>query len=188
MTTRHSTVGWWLCVLCGMAALTGCAGAPRARPIPTSPVEDTITAARKRLEGRWALESLQVMSLDGRKADIDATGVLTSDEFGGLRIQYKLSDAGQREMKGLGIVSPNPEVSTAGRVVIDVQNQRITYMGEDAGKQALGFDADVAARRAHPFAIERVRHYTFEADGILRLSTRYDSGREASVSRWKKVS
>jgi hypothetical protein len=188
MTTRHSTVGWWFSVLIGLAALAGCAGAPRSRPIPTSPVEDTITAARKKLEGRWALESLQVMSVDGRKAGIDATGVLTSDEYGGLQIEYKLSDDGLREMKGLGIISPNPIVSTAGRVVIDVQNQQITYMGDDAGKRALGFDPDLAARRAHPFAIERVRHYAFETDGILRLSTRYDNGREASVSRWKKVS
>jgi hypothetical protein len=175
-------------VACAAAALAACAGGTRSRPIPTSPVEDTITLARKRLEGRWVLQSLQVFSPDGKKADVDATGILTSDQFGGLQIEYRMSDAGQREMKGLGIASPNPIVSTEGRVAIDVQRQQITYIGDDAGKRATGFDPDLVARRAHPFALERVRHYAFETDGILRLSTRYDNGREASVSHWKKES
>lgn len=186
MTRHKSTVCRRLSLLCGVLALAGCAGAPRARPIPTEAVEDTIATARKTLEGRWTLQTLEVTSTDGKKTGVDATGVLRSDPYGVLRIEYRMSDAGQRDLKGLGITSPNPIVSTEGRVVIDVQHQQITYIGDEFESRALAFDPDLAARRANPFAIERVRYYAFETDGILRLSTRYDSGAEAVVSRWKR--
>jgi hypothetical protein len=180
MTARRRLV-----LLFGALALAGCAGSPRARPIPTTPAETTVADARKVLEGQWTLQSLQITGPDGRKADVDATGVLKSDQFGTLQIEYRMSDAGQDVLKGIGVTSPNPVVSTEGRVVIDVQHQQITYIGEDFERRAQQFDRELAAKRANPFAIERVRYYAFE-DGLLRLSTRYDNGTEAVVSRWKR--
>jgi len=50
----------------------------------------------------------------------------------------------------------------------------------------LGFDPTLAAQRANPFALERVRYYTLGTDGTLTLNTRYEDGREAAVSHWKR--
>ena len=44
-------------------AATGCSGAPRQRNVEMGPVDagaGSLTAARKFLEGRWALESFEV--------------------------------------------------------------------------------------------------------------------------------
>ena len=43
---------------------------------------------------------------------------------------------------------------------------------------SVAFDPDACAQRANPFALERVRYYTFGADGTLTLATRYDNGQE----------
>ena len=72
------------------------------------------------------------------------------------------------------------------RVVIDTQQNRITYIGDDFEARALGFDPKLAAARANPFALERIRYYKFETDGTLTLSTRYDDGKEAAASQWKR--
>jgi hypothetical protein len=75
-------------------------------------------------------------------------------------------------------------ISTTGQAVIDTQQRRITYVPPDAASRA--FDANLAAARANPFALERPRYYSLGDDGILTLATRHDSGRDAAVSRWKK--
>jgi hypothetical protein len=95
-----------------------------------------------------------------------------------------LKDTGIKALGGLGIKSPNPVITTSGKVMIDTTSHRITYVGEDF--QERKFDPDLAARRDNPFALERVRYYSLEPDGTLRLATRYDNGKDASVSRWKK--
>jgi hypothetical protein len=184
---RRSLVG----LLCLAIAVSACAARERQRPLQTSRIEQgagTLEEARKALEGRWELMTLNVATADGRKAAIEATGLLTSDAFGRLAIEYRMSDAGQKTLEGMGIKSPNPVISTSGSVVIDPQQKRITYMAEDAQARALGFDPDLAARRANPFALERPRYYSFESDGTLTLATRHDNGADAAVSRWKKQS
>jgi len=110
------------------------APAPRARPLPTKAIEEgpgSTTAVRKQFEGRWSLVSMTVSAVDGRKADLDATGELTFDAFGVLQIEYRMSDAPQQQPEGLGVDKPNPRISTTGRVVIDTQQHRITYLADD---------------------------------------------------------
>ena len=147
-----------------------------------------MTAVRDRLNGKWDLVSLTVNTLDGRTAQIDATGLLTADAFGGLDVEYRISDQGQQSLAALGIKAPSPVIATSGSVVINPQAQQITYVGEDFNKRALSFDKELASLRANPFALERVRYYTFGADGSLTLSTRYENGKDAAVGRWKKAS
>ena len=100
--------------------------------------------------------------------------------------EYKLNEAGLKTLGDLGIKSPTPVIATSGQVVIDPTQQRITYVGEDF--QQRSFDPELAKSRANPFALERVRYYTLAPDGTLTLSTRYDNGQNAAVSRWKKGS
>ena len=172
-------------------AVTGCAAAPRARPLPTERVEEganSTAAARKQFEGRWSLISFKVSGPDGRQTNVDATGDLSFDGFGVLQIQYKMSDAGLKALASIGVKSPNPVISTTGRVVIDTQQHRITYLADDFEEKALGFDPKLAAARANPFALERIRYYAFGNDGTLTLSTKYDDGKDANVSQWKRSS
>jgi uncharacterized protein RhaS with RHS repeats len=178
-------------ILCVALALTACAARPRTRPLHTTPIAEgpnTMEAARKALEGRWVLIALNVTSADGPSAVVDATGTLTSDAFGNLHIEFRMSETGQKTLERLGIKSPDPVISTTGQVVIDPQQRQITYVGEGFDKRASGFDPDLAARRTNPFALERTRYYVLGADAVLTLSTRHDNGKDAAVSRWKKGS
>jgi hypothetical protein len=166
--------------------LAGCAAAPRARPIPTTRIDEsnTVQAVRKQLEGTWTLVSLEFAAEDGRRATVQADGQLRSDAFGNLHVEYRLSDRGQVALEGLGFRTPNPVISTDGQVAIDTQQHRITYIPPDAATRA--FDPDLAARRASPFALETPRYYSIGDDGILTLTTRHASGKDAATSRWKK--
>ena len=175
-------------IVFGALAMSACAAAPRARPLPTERVESTnaTTAARKQFEGHWSLVSFKVNAPDGRQINVDATGDLNFDAFGVLQVQYKMSDAGLKALASVGVTSPNPVISTTGRVVIDTQQNRITYIGDDFEERALGFDPKLAAARANPFALERIRYYKLGDDGMLTLSTHYDDGKDANVSQWKR--
>jgi hypothetical protein len=176
-------------IVLGALAMSACAAAPRARPLPTGRVEEgpnSTTAVRKQFEGHWALVSFSVNGADGRQTPVDATGDLTFDGFGVLQVQYKMSDAGLKALASVGVTSPNPVISTTGRVVIDTQQNRITYIGDDFEERALGFDPKLAAARANPFALERIRYYKLDA-GMLTLSTRYEDGKDAAVSQWKRA-
>jgi hypothetical protein len=79
-------------------------------------------------------------------------------------------------------------LSTAGNVAIDAVAKQITYVGSENQKKALGFDPDLAARRANPFTLERVRYYRFEDDNALTLMTRHDDGSEGATAVWKRSS
>ena len=124
---------------------------------------------------------------DGRLVDVESTGDLTFDGFGVLQVTYQVSDVGQKRLADVGVKMDTPRISTTGRVVIDTQQNRITYLGDDFEERALGFDPKLAAQRANPFALERVRFYMFGGDGTLTLSTRYDDGKDAAVSHWKRM-
>jgi hypothetical protein len=175
--------------LCLSGMFASCSPGPLKKPVPTSPINTgagSMSEVRKQLEGRWTLTSFTVSAEDGRQQIIDAMGVLVLDGFGNLQIEYRISDAGRKSLAALGIDPPSPVISTAGRVVIDAQQKRITYAGEDFEEKALGFDPTLAKLRANPFALERIRYYEFGVDDTLRLSTRYENGREAAVGRWKR--
>jgi hypothetical protein len=168
-------------------ALSACAAAPRQKPLPTTritPGAETVETARRQLEGRWTLISLDVVAEDGRSANVQADGDLSLDEFGNLQIEYRLSDAGQAALEQLGIHYPNAKISTAGRAVIDAREHRITYMPPDAGSRP--FDPELSAKRANPFTLERVRFYALDDSGLLTLTTRHDNGQDAAKSRWKR--
>jgi hypothetical protein len=173
-------------VLAGSLLLGGCAASERQRPLQTSPIAtsgNTLQAARKQLEGRWTLVSLEYAAPDGKRATVEGTtGTLTSDSFGNLAIEYRLSDSGMKALGSLGFTTPNAVISTTGRSVINVDQKSIVYVDD----KAQPFDPKVAAGRQNPFALERTRYYDFSADGTLTLTTRHDDGKDAAVSRWKK--
>ena len=170
--------------------------AQTAKPTPTPKptVTEMPTAARQpanlgearvALEGKWSLVTMTANSIDGRSAGVDATGTLVSD-FSNLTIAFQISERGLETLRGLGIKAPNPVIGTSGRVVIDTQKSLITYSSDDINRKMLGFDPELAKLRSNPFSLERERTYLFSNDGTLRMATRYDNGKEALVSVWKR--
>jgi hypothetical protein len=146
----------------------------------------SVVAARKSLEGTWELLSLDVTALDGRQRMVEAGGKLVLDAFGNLDINYKIADAGLQALDSIGLKSPDPVISTTGKVVIDAGQRKVTYLG--TGQQLdKAFDADLAKRKANPFALERTRYYSVDnTSGVLTLMTRYDNGKNAATSKWRR--
>jgi hypothetical protein len=178
-----------LAALCVAAAVSACAAKPRERPLPIGDVAagpNTVEAVRKQIQGSWVMTSLEVTAVDGRKAALDAAGSMTFDAFGNMAIEYKLSDAAQKALQGLGINQPTPVISTTGSVAINPVTREVTYMGETDTQRALNFDRELAERRANPFALERKRYYELGADGTMTLNTHYDDGKTAATSKWRK--
>ena len=170
--------GLWMTVGLALGA-AGC----KTTPVATGSANTTATA-RKQLEGRWILVAVTVNAVDGKRVTPQAAGDLTLDEFSNLKIEYRLSDSGRSALEGIGMRSPNPVVSGYARVVIHPQRHTVTSMPPDANAPPL--DAAAAALRAHPLAVEHLRYYTLGSDGILTLTTRYENGKEATRSTWKR--
>lgn len=185
LTTPQASSRQTLLVLAAVAAFTsGCMGGPvRGTPVSTGPT--SVEVARKALQGTWQLLTLDVAADDGRRTPVAAKGELKLDDFGNLNIEYRITDEGIRALGVIGVKSPNPVITTTGEVVIDGAQRKITYV--NAEQRADPLDAGLAARRANPFALERVRYYNLGADGILTLTTRHDSGRDAATSRWQRM-
>lgn len=141
-------------------------------------------AVRKALNGQWMLESLTVATDDGRATPVEAAGQLSMDDFGNLAIEFRMTDVGLAALEKVGVISPNPVISSNGQAAIDPVAHRITYVPPDVAERA--FDPKLAAARNNPFALERIRYYTLEGDR-LTLTTRHDNGRDASTSRWKRT-
>ena len=168
-------------------ALTGAVGGafvPQSQPAAKQP--ENLTEARKALAGKWLLVSLTVHAVDGRSALVEATGTLVAD-FSNMSVEFQMTDKGLKALADIGVKSPNPVISTSGRVLIETGQRQISYVGDDFHQKALGFDPELAKKRANPFALERTRYYTFNEDGTLRLATRHDNGKDASVSVWKRA-
>ena len=176
-----------LCVVMSVFAGRVSGQAPTPSPKPAAKQPATLAEARKALAGKWHLLSLTVHAADGRSAAIEATGFLTAD-FSDMTVQFNMSPKGMQALSSIGITSPNPVISTTGQVMIDTQQRRISYVGADFQKKLMEFDKELAAKRANPFALERIRTYVFLEDGTLRLATQHDDGKDASVSVWKKAS
>lgn len=180
---RTGLFGTALSVL-SVASVTSVASVAQ-KPAAKQPA--TLPEARKALSGKWTLVSLTVHAADGRTAAVEATGFLTAD-FSDMTVQFNMTPKGMQALSSIGVTSPNPVISTTGQVMIDTQQRKISYVGTDFQKKLMEFDKDLAAKRANPFALERIRTYVFLDDGTLRLATQHDNGKDASVSVWKKAS
>ena len=167
-----------LVVLLGSAA--GCMGGPRQRPVKGGPVDEgpeSITAARKFLEGRWALEEFQVFPPGKPAITLTGSGSLNYDQFGNLRIEIRADEKSADLLRAEGVEMQDGVISTDGRAVVDMQNRTLTYIlpGEPVGAKAAG-----------PLAPSRPRHWEVKGD-LLFLSTRDEAGKPLSTGRWKRV-
>ena len=160
-----------------LAAAAACAAAPRTRQLPIGEIETgpgTVQGARKFLEGRWALESFEIRSADGKQMPLKGSGVLNYDDFGNLRMEIRADQASSDVLRAAGVNIRDGVISTDGRTAIDLQNKTLTYFLE--GQPATG---------SGPLAMNRPRHWEV-TQNQLTLTTRDDSGAPISVSKWKR--
>jgi hypothetical protein len=78
-------------------------------------------------------------------------------------------------------------IDADGQLVSDAfANMKVEYRLSETGLKTLGGLGIKSPNAVITMSGKVV--YTLEPDGTLRLSTRYDNGKDASVSRWKKGS
>jgi hypothetical protein len=174
MTLRLSLT----CLAVGALAFAnaGCSAAPRQRPVQGGPVDtgpQTLTAARKYLEGNWALESFEVYPPGKPAITLKGSGNLSYDDFGNLKIDIRADQASSDLLRAAGIDIRDGVISSDGRTAVDMQNRTLTYIVQ--GQAGGG-----------PLSLSRPRHW--EVDGnLLTLTTKDESGKPLSVGRWRKT-
>jgi hypothetical protein len=165
------------CVVTLLLGLAACQGSPSQRPVKLGPVDEgrgSLTAARKYLEGRWALESFEIYPPGKAPVALKGSGTLTYDEYANLQIDIRADQDSSDVLRAAGIDIRDGVVSSSGRTTVDMQNRTLTYVvqGQPAGNG--------------PLAVNRPRHWQVEGP-ILTLTTQDDAGKPLSVSKWKKV-
>lgn len=163
-----------------LVSATACMGAPRQRPVKGGDVDqgpESITAARKFLEGRWTLESFDVFPPGKPPIALKGAGTLNYDEFGNLRIEIRADEKSADLLRAAGVELRDGTISSDGRTVVDMQNRTLSYVlpGQTVGAPAAG-----------PLAPSRPRHWEVKGD-LLFLSTRDESGKPLSTGRWKRM-
>ena len=166
MTARVRLVRSATLALAGTVLIAGCAASERQRPIQTSRVAtsgNTLEAARKQLEGRWTLVSLEYAAPDGKRATVEGTaGTLTADGFGNLAIEYRLSEGGCEAIGTLGFNDPQPGHLHQGP--LGHQRRPAEHRLRRRQVSAVRSPSWRPARQ-NPFALERTRYYEFRPTG-----------------------
>jgi hypothetical protein len=157
-----------------------CAPAPRVRPVKGGDVDEgpeSLTAARKFLEGRWTLESFEVFPPGKPPITLKGSGTLNYDEFGNLRIEIRADEKSADLLRAAGIETSDGTISTDGRTVVDLQNRTLSYVlpGQPAGDPGAG-----------PLSPSRLRHWEVKGD-LLFLSTWDENKKPLSTGRWRRM-
>jgi hypothetical protein len=177
MNSRNVVLRAFLLVLLTAAA---CARAPRGRPVLAGEVDTgpgSLTAARKHLEGRWSLESLEVFPPGRPPAKLNVAGTLSYDDYGNLRMDIRADEKAADVLRAAGVELTDGTVSTTGRTVVDMQHRTLTYVIDGQPP---------AAAQAGPLAPSRPRHWEVSGD-VLTLTTKDDAGKPLTVGRWKRM-
>jgi hypothetical protein len=163
----------------GLIPAAACAPAPSQRPVQLGPVAQSagsLTAARKFLEGRWALDSFEIYPAGKPPLTLKGSGSLAYDEFGNLRMEIRADPDAADIMRAAGIDIREGVIATDGRTAVDMQNKTLTYV----------IQSQAAAAGTGPLATNRPRHWQVEGD-VLTLTTKDDAGNPASMSRWRRI-
>jgi hypothetical protein len=160
---------------------SACAAAPLDKKIPGGPIDQgpgSVAAARRYLEGRWALQSFEVHPPGRAPITLKGAGTLTYDAFSNLTMEIRTSDKGTTDLlRAAGVdISNEGVISTSGRAAVDMPNRTLTYTFEGT-----------PAPTDSPLSTNRPRHWQVEGN-VLTLTTMDDAGAAVSVSQWKKVS
>jgi hypothetical protein len=125
---------------------------------------------RRRLLGTWDLISLEMTSSEGaQRVAVEATGVLTYDEYGNLTIDARTTDPAApiaaREKSRL---------SFKGRAVVDTAKSELKLMNVTGN-----------VNPDEVLSPDYRRRYVF-GDNTLTLSTFDDQGRVTAIATWRR--
>ena len=143
-----------------------------AGPVDTGPM--TLAAARRYLEGRWALESFELHQAGKAPLVLKGSGLLVYDNMSNLRMEIRADEASGDALRAAGIDIRDGLISTDGYTAIDLQNRTLTY-------RVAGQDPLVRG----PLGLHRPRHWEVTADTLV-LTTKDEAGLPLSVGRWKR--
>lgn len=162
-----------------IGGVVACAAKPLDRPFPTGPVKTgpgTIAEARKYLEGRWSMVSLDLFPANAQPIKVVGTGTLIYDEFANMDVQIKIDEATTRAVEKIGIKVPGGVISQKGQTLVDMTGRTLRFVREGE---------NVIRPIAHPLDIGLPRHW--EVDGnTLTLRTKDEKGTILSVGVWRK--
>jgi len=156
-----------------------CHGGSLQKPVLLGPVDTgpgTLEQARRYLQGRWVLVSMDLFPPNQPPIHAAAEGSMQYDDFGNMDVELRLNPATANLAESIGIHSANGIVSTTGRTVIDINNHSISYVleGQAAVRPALS-----------PLDTNRPRFWEV-AGPTLTLRTKDENGTVLSVSVWRK--
>jgi|SRR5215510_12351471 len=177
MTSQH----WWCSIVIAgvLVGAAGCAGAPRQKQLPIGKAETgagTIAQARKYLEGRWSLVSLDVFPPNGSPIHAKRTGTLVYDEFANMTVDLRVDNDTALLFEQVGIPVRNGVVSTKGKTQVDMTGRTLSYI----------LDGQALIRPAtSPLDTNRPRHWEVNGN-TLTLRTKDDKGTDLSVAVWQK--
>jgi hypothetical protein len=166
-------------ITCALAAGSGCAGAPRTKPLPIGKADTgagTIAEARKYLEGRWSLVSLDVTPPGEPPIHAVGSGTLIYDEFANMTVDLKVDTATANLFEQVGIPVRNGVVSTKGKTLVDMTGRTLSYVLEG--------QANIRPA-THPLDTNRPRYWEVDQN-TLTLRTKDDKGAILSVAVWRK--
>lgn len=161
-----------------LAALVvgACKSAPLEKNIKGEKVDagpGSLEAARRQLQGKWTLVSLETFPTPGGAAvPVRVAALMTFDEYGNVSVGGRDATANIPE-------AANTLLNFSGRVVIDATKQLLAL--QDMTGNANPQDVFTDER-----ALNRVRRYAFDRD-LLTLSTLDSKGQVTAKATWRRT-
>jgi hypothetical protein len=160
-------------------SVSGCAAAPRERPIELGPVDQgpgSLAYVRRQLEGSWDLVALEVRNASGAMTPAKAKAVLTYDAYGNMQVRGKLNEALPDAATPLAASA----IDYSGQIVIDPRKNEFRMTEQDA---AAPLDPGVKS----VLRLSRVRRYELTAD-TLKIHVMDEGNAVVATTTFRKVS
>lgn len=151
---------------------TGCAPAPRQRPVKGGAVDagaGSLEAARRELEGSWVLQTLEIVNETGAFEPVKASGTLSYDAYSNLQINGKIDDP--RLQKAIPL-------DFNGRVVIDAAKREFYPADIEAGPK-------VDTRKLAPIGVDKVRKFEVAGDRLV-VTYQDAAGKPTARTTWRR--
>jgi len=163
------------CAAALAVAVSGCGetakGMRNSRKTPVDAASlNSLEGTRRALEGSWDLVSLDVVDAQGKHTRVKASGRLTYDAFGTMKILGVVNDPQMRQRLTLDY---------EGRIVIDTT--RLEFRAMD-----LVTDREVDPSQIAPVSPDKVRRYVLAGDSFV--VTYVDaSSKPTAIASWRRV-